>query len=42
MEIINKEAKYNYYIINEIECGIVLLGTEIKAIREGKANLKEY
>ncbi len=41
MEILNREAKFNYFIEEEIECGIVLLGTEIKAIREGKANLKD-
>ena len=41
MEILNKEAKYNYFIESEIECGIELVGTEIKAIREGKANLKD-
>ena len=41
MEIVNREAKFNYFIEEEIECGIVLVGTEIKAIREGKANLKD-
>ena len=41
MEIVNREAKFNYFIEDEIECGIVLLGTEIKSIRDGKANLKD-
>ena len=41
MEIVNREAKYNYFIEDEIECGIVLVGTEIKSIRDGKANLKD-
>jgi SsrA-binding protein len=41
MEIINREAKFNYFIEEEIECGIALLGTEIKSIRDGKANLKD-
>ena len=41
MEILNKEVKFNYFIEDEIECGIVLLGTEIKSIRDGKANLKD-
>lgn len=41
MEIINREAKYNYFILEEIECGIVLTGTEIKAIRNSKINLKD-
>ena len=41
MEILNREAKFNYFIEEEIECGIVLVGTEIKAIKNGKANLKD-
>ena len=41
MEILNKEAKYNYFIETETECGIELVGTEIKSIRDGKANLKD-
>lgn len=41
MEILNREAKFNYYIEDEIECGIALVGTEIKSIRDGKANLKD-
>jgi len=41
MEIINREAKFNYFIEDEVECGISLVGTEIKSIRDGKANLKD-
>ena len=41
MEVINREAKFNYFVLEEIECGIVLTGTEIKAIRTGKVNLKD-
>ena len=41
MEIINREARFNYFIEEELECGISLSGTEIKAIRDGKANLKD-
>ena len=41
MEVYNREAKYNYFIEEEIECGIVLTGTEIKSIRDGKVNLKD-
>ena len=41
MEILNREAKFNYFILEEIECGIALAGTEIKSIRNGKANLKD-
>lgn len=41
MEIINREAKFNYIILDEVECGISLVGTEIKSIRDGKANIKD-
>lgn len=39
MEIINKKARFNYFIESEFEAGIVLKGTEIKSIRSGKANI---
>ena len=41
MEILNREAKYRYFILDEIECGISLVGTEIKSIRDGKCNIKD-
>ena len=41
MEVINREAKYNYFILESLECGIVLTGTEIKSIRNSKVNLKD-
>lgn len=41
LEIINRKAKYDYEIFDTYEAGIVLKGTEIKAIRSGKANLKD-
>ena len=41
MEIVNRKAKFDYQIISEIEAGIVLTGTEIKSIRNGKANIKD-
>ena len=37
----NPTARHNYTIIDTIEAGIVLTGTEIKSIRNGKANLKD-
>lgn len=37
----NPTAKHNYTIIDTIEAGIVLTGTEIKSIRNGKVNLKD-
>ncbi len=41
MEINNRKAKFDYQILETIECGIVLKGTEIKSIRNGKVNLKD-
>ena len=41
MEILNRKARYDYEIEEEYEVGIVLKGTEIKSIREGKANIKD-
>lgn len=41
MEIKNKRANYDYEIEETYEAGIVLKGTEIKSIREGKAQLKD-
>ena len=41
MEIINRKAKFNYFIKDEIECGIVLIGTEIKSIRKGSVSLDD-
>lgn len=41
MEIINKKANFNYYIEDTIEAGIELVGTEVKAIRKGSADIKE-
>ena len=37
----NKTARLNYFIDDTYEAGIVLVGTEVKALREGKANLKD-
>lgn len=37
----NKEAGYKYEIKEKIECGIALKGTEVKSLREAKANLKD-
>ena len=37
----NPTAKHNYTIEDTIEAGIVLTGTEIKSVRQGKANLKD-
>jgi SsrA-binding protein len=37
----NRAAKHNYFFLDEIEAGIVLVGTEIKSIRMGKINFKD-
>jgi len=39
MEIKNKRASFDYILSNSVTAGIVLVGTEIKSIREGKASL---
>lgn len=41
MEILNRKVRHDYFIEEELECGIVLKGTEIKSIREGSCNLKD-
>lgn len=41
IEIKNKKAYYDYFIEEELECGIVLKGTEVKSIRKGLANIKD-
>ena len=41
MEILNRQANYNYFVIETYEAGIVLKGTEIKSIRNGKCNIKD-
>jgi len=37
----NRKARHVYHILEKETAGIELLGTEVKAIREGKINLKE-
>ena len=41
MEIINRKARFDYEIEDTYEAGMVLKGTEIKSIRNGKANIKD-
>jgi SsrA-binding protein len=38
---VNRKARFQYDILDRVEAGLVLLGTEIKAIREGHANLSD-
>ncbi|HDM75768.1 MAG TPA: SsrA-binding protein SmpB [Deltaproteobacteria bacterium] len=37
----NKKAKHDYFIDDILEAGIVLLGSEVKSLREGRVNLKD-
>jgi SsrA-binding protein len=37
----NRKAFHDYHIEETVEAGIALLGTEVKSLREGKANLKD-
>ena len=37
----NKKARHDYFIEQTLETGIVLSGTEVKSIRQGKVNLKD-
>lgn len=41
IEINNRKAKFDYEIVDTIEAGIVLTGTEVKSIRSGNAQLKD-
>ena len=37
----NRKARHEYHILEKFEGGILLKGSEVKALREGKANIKE-
>jgi SsrA-binding protein len=37
----NRRATHNYEIVEQLECGIVLVGTEVKSLRENPCNLEE-
>ena len=37
----NRRAKFDYFIIDIIEAGIVLLGSEVKSLRHGRASINE-
>jgi len=39
--VTNKKARHDYEIINSLEAGIVLKGTEVKSVREGKVNITD-
>ena len=37
----NRKARHDYFLVEQIEAGMVLTGTEVKALRGGRANLKD-
>jgi len=37
----NRKARHEYHLLEKFEGGIVLVGSEVKALREGKASIKE-
>ena len=37
----NRKARHDFHLFDAYEAGVVLLGTEVKAIREGRVNLKD-
>ena len=37
----NRQARRDYFIVDEFEAGLVLKGTEVKSLRQGRANLKD-
>jgi len=37
----NRKARYNYHLEETVEAGIALVGTEVKSLREGRANIAE-
>jgi SsrA-binding protein len=39
--IANKKARFNFHLLEKLEAGIALLGTEVKSLRQGKASLDE-
>src|SRR3954464_14158854 len=37
----NRRARHDYHLLDKVEAGLVLAGTEVKALREGKATLQQ-
>jgi SsrA-binding protein len=38
---VNRNASHNYFLLEKLEAGVVLTGTEVKSVRTGKTNLKD-
>lgn len=41
MKVVNRKAKYNYYLLDTLEAGVVLTGAETKSAKQGKISLNE-
>jgi SsrA-binding protein len=39
--IANRRARHEYFILDSYECGIALVGSEVKSVRDGRANLSD-
>ena len=39
--VTNRKARHDFAIVETFEAGIALMGTEVKSLREGKANLRD-
>ncbi len=37
----NRKARHNYEVLDTLECGVVLVGSEVKSLRAGKCSLEE-
>src|SRR5687768_10234072 len=37
----NRKARFRFEILDSLECGVVLVGSEVKSLREGKLSLEE-
>ena len=37
----NRQAAFRYHLLDRLECGVVLTGTEVKSLREGGVQLKD-
>jgi SsrA-binding protein len=40
-EIVNRKAKFLYILLDKFEAGVILLGTEVKSVKLGNANLRD-
>lgn len=40
-EIVNRKARHEYFFVQEYEAGLMLVGTEVKSIKAGNANLSD-